>query len=76
MIRPLCLEQLGSSQVSLFIGFIKVNESGTPVGAKHTIQVRYTCKYQSLYILDEIVSIFIEIGLDPPSTLPAITVIV
>ena len=74
MIRPLCLEQLGSSQVSLLIGFIKVNESGTPVGAKHTIQVRY--KYQSLYILDEIVSIFIEIGLDPPSTLPAITVIV
>ena len=74
MIRPLCLEQLGSSQVRLLIGFIKVKESGTPVGAKHTLQVRY--KYQSLYILDEIVSIFIEIGLDSPSTLPAITVIV
>ena len=74
MIRPLRSEQLTSFQVRLLIGCNKDKELGTPVGAINKILCKY---YRTLHTpLEDIVYSSIELKLDPPSTLPALTVMI
>ena len=74
MIRPLRSKQLTSFQVRLLIGCSKDRDLGTPVGATNKILCKY---YRTLYIpLEDNVYSLIELELDSPSTLPALTVMV
>ena len=74
MIRPLRSKQLTSFQVRLLIGCNNDKELGTPVGAINKILCKY---YRTLHIpLKDNVYSLIELELDPPSTLPALTVMV
>ena len=72
MIRPICCKQLTSFQVRLLIGCNNDKELGTPVGATNKILCKY---YKILYIpLEDNVYSLIDLELDSPSTLPAVTV--